>query len=263
MFHKKLNLSFTLTLGVALIAPAIWAMPANKTANIDTPQAPHNTSEFNARGVLVAGQSANIAAGMSGRLLKAPHKIGQYVKSGTLLAQFDCARQEAELDARKSAHATQSLRYDNQNELLALGAAGELDVSIARSERDELQAEIRTIQVAMRDCKITAPFSGYITARHVNAYETPQTGQPIYSFIRAGSAELSVITPSNWVKWLKAGQEFSFTVDETGETFRAKLLRLSAEVDPVSQTIEITAKPIGKSTARPGMSGVAHFTVPE
>ena len=247
----------------ALICPIGGNAHATEAANIDTPSPIVENIDYKARGVLTAGQSADISAGMSGRLLKAPHKKGQYVKSGTLLAQFDCARIEAELESRKTAHATRALRYDNQNELLSLGAAGQLDVSIARSERDELQAEIRTIEVAMRDCKITAPFSGYIIERHVNAHETPQTGQPIYSFMRAGSTELSVIVPSSWVKWLKSGQTFTFTVDETGEKMRAKVLRLSAQVDPVSQTIEITAKPIGKSKSRPGMSGVARFTKPK
>jgi len=273
MLHRHLyigasGLIFTAVIDLFTGPMAFAAEAANEAANIETPSQSTQSSDdqnsnHTARGVLTAGQSADIAAGMSGRLLKAPHKKGQYVKSGTLLAQFDCARLNAELESRKTAHATQSLRYDNQNELLALGAAGELNVSIARSERDEMQAQIRMIDVTMRDCKITAPFSGYITERHVNAFETPQVGQPIYSLIRAGSTELSVIVPSSWVKWLKAGQVFSFKVDETGETVQAKLLRLSAEVDPVSQTIEITAKPVGKAKARPGMSGLASFTKPE
>ncbi len=256
------NLKKSLGLSLLLLCCGVQHIKASEPTAIDAPAANHNSDIHQARGVLIAGQSADIAAGMSGRLLKAPYKAGQFVKSDTVLAQFDCAQQEAELDARKAAHATQSLRYDNQNELLALGAAGELDVSIARSERDELQAEITTIKVAMRNCTIHAPFSGYITQRHVNAFEAPQTGQPIYSFIRAGSTELSVIAPSKWAAWLNSGQAFSFNVDETGETFTAKVLRLSAQVDPVSQTIEITAKPVGKVKARPGMSGFARFTAP-
>lgn len=260
-------LSATAALAAGFSFTAYAHQPANNAPIIaastsHTHNKADNSTEFKARGVLVAGQSANIAAGMSGRLLKAPYKQGQYVKSGAILAQFDCAQLTAQLASRKAAYATQSLRYDNQNELLALGAAGEIDVSIALSEREEIKADIRAIEVTMRDCKITAPFSGYITQRHVNAHETPQAGQPLYSFMRAGSSELSVITPSHWAKWLKPGQSLSFVIDETGETVSAKVLRLSAEVDPVSQTLEITAKPVGKFKARPGMSGVARFTPP-
>lgn len=262
--YFKSGVAILSILAASLSQNAYASQPANEAAFIEDTESQPQTDEkdHKARGVLVSGQSANIAAGMSGRLLKVPYKAGQYVKSGAVLAQFDCAHLNAELLSRKAAYATQSLRYENQNELLALGAAGALDVAIALSERGEIDAEIQAIKVTMRDCKIIAPFSGYITQRHVNAHETPQTGQPIYDFMRAGSTELSVIAPSHWAKWLKSGQALSFVIDETGETIDAKILRLSAEVDPVSQTIEITAKPMGKFKARPGMSGIARFSQP-
>ena len=56
------------------------------------------------RGVLQAGQTAEIAAGMTGRLLKADYKPGQFFKSGALLARFDCTRQKAELLALSLIH---------------------------------------------------------------------------------------------------------------------------------------------------------------
>ena len=212
-----------------------------------------------ARGVLIAGQSADIAAGMTGRLISAPWKPGQYVKTDAVLAEFDCDRGRAELDARRTAHKTLSLKHDNQAELFEFGAAGALDVSIAKSERDQVAAETRALEISLKDCIIRAPFPAYVTARHVDAYETPQAGQPLYSLNRAGTTEISVIAPSDWAAWAKPGQRFSFRVDETGETIPAKVLRLSAVVDPVSQTIELTARPSAKFKARPGMSGVAVF----
>lgn len=212
-----------------------------------------------ARGVLIAGQSADIAAGMTGRLTSAPYKSGQYIGRGVTLAEFDCNRQQAELKSKRAAHATQSLKHDNQAELLKMGAAGALDVSIARSERDQIAAEVSVLEIAMKDCTVFAPFTGFITARHIDAHETAQAGQPLYSINRAGTTEVSVIAPSNWARWVKKGAKFTFKVDETGESIAAKVQRLSAVVDPVSQTIEITARLNGKHKGRPGMSGIAIF----
>ena len=212
-----------------------------------------------ARGVLIAGQSADIAAGMTGRLTSAPYKSGQYIGRGVTLAEFDCNRQQAELKSKRAAHATQSLKHDNQAELLKMGAAGALDVSIARSERDQIAAEVSVLEIAMKDCSVFAPFPGFITARHIDAHETAQAGQPLYSINRAGTTEVSVIAPSNWAGWVKKGAKFTFKVDETGESIAAKVQRLSAVVDPVSQTIEITARLNGKHKGRPGMSGIAIF----
>ena len=140
-----------------------------------------------------------------------------------------------------------------------MGAAGSLDVSIAKSERDQIAAEVSALEIAMKDCSVSAPFPGFVTARHIDAYETAQAGQPLYSINRAGTTEVSIIAPSNWAAWVKSGARFTFKVDETGEAISAKVARLSAVVDPVSQTIEITANLIGNHKGRPGMSGVAEF----
>ena len=217
-----------------------------------------------ARGVLRAGQTAEIAAGMSGRLLSAPYKSGQYFKRGAVLARFDCNRQEAELAALSGAHKTLTLQYENTKELHAAGAAGSLELSIAESEMTQAAAERDVMQARLKDCVIYAPFAGYVSAQHVRSHETPAINAPIYSVLRAGSLEISVIAPSAWMRWAKPKQRFTFHVDETGEPLKAEIVRLGASVDPVSQTIEITAKPrgkIGRNLA--GMSGIAKFERPE
>jgi len=234
------------------------------TAN-DMPQShiatKDETTEMNARGVLRAKETADIAAGMSGRLTAAPLKSGQYFKRGALLAKFDCRAQEAELDALTRAHATLTLKHENTQELLSLGAAGQLDADIARSEMLQAAAERGAVKARLKDCVVYAPYSGFIAERHVSAFETPQAGQPLYSIIRAGRLEISVIAPSAWMRWIKRGTSFSFQVDETGDQFIAKIDRMGAAVDPVSQTIELTATPTGKTgRSLAGMSGVALFT---
>lgn len=244
------------TIALVAISTSVFAL---ETTGKPIDVAGTSSKTVSARGVLVAGQSADIAAGMTGRLTSTPYKSGQYIKRGVMIAKFDCARQDAELKSRRAAHATQSLKYDNQAELLKMGAAGALDVSIARSERDQIAAEVSALEIAMKDCTVSAPFPGFITARHIDAYETAQAGQPLYSINRAGTTEISVIAPSNWAGWVKPGAKFTFKVDETGESIPAKVERLSAVVDPVSQTIEITAKLNGKHKGRPGMSGIALF----
>lgn len=243
----------------SLIIFSVLSAPAYG-ADRDTDITSENLIETHqTRGVLQAGQTAEIAAGMTGRLLKAGYKPGQYFKSGALLARFDCTRQKAELLALEQAHKTLMAKYENTSELFALGAAGELDVTIARSEMQQAMAERDAIDARLKDCSIYAPYSGHVTARHVSAFETPQIGQPLYSIQRYNTLELSIIAPSKWMRWIKVGQKLNFTVDETGESFSAKIIRTGASVDPVSQTVELTAKPTEKTKSLAGMSGVADF----
>ncbi len=227
-------------------------------ANINAPQI-DRTEDNVARGVLRAKQTADITAGMTGQLLEAPYKPGQFFKAGALLAKFDCALQEAELTALLETHQTYSLKHQNASELYKYGAAGELDVALSKSEMQQAFAQINVMKARLKYCSVYAPFSGYVTARHMSAFESPQAGQDLYSLEKAGSLELSIIVPSKWIKWLKKGHTLDFTIDETGGVTQAKVIRLGASIDPVSQTLEIIAKPTAKSSALSGMSGYARF----
>ena len=197
---------------------------------------------------------------MSGRLLKVPYKPGSYFKKGALLAQFDCKQEKAQLEALTRGDETLSLQYENTRELQLAGAAGSLDLDISRSEMLQARAEREALKAALKACEIYAPYNGYVLERQSSAYETPQAGAPLYSISKAGALEVSIIAPSRWMRWLEKNQSFTFAVDETATKFSAKITRIGAFVDPVSQTIEITGIPkTHPKKALAGMSGVAHF----
>ena len=98
----------------------------------------------------------------------------------------------------------------------------------------------------------------------INAFETPSPNQPLMQIIDDSALELHVIVPSKWLVWLDKGEIFQFAVDETATSHTARVSRVGASVDAVSQTIKV----IGVFDERPdrvlsGMSGQAIFTVPE
>lgn len=245
-------LRLSLILATLLLCSPIWA------ASLSLPET-EIAKSITARGVLRARQNADIAAPIFGKLLSAPYAMGQFFSKGDALATFDCRHLNAELLALRQKLETQNVKYETLSELQQHGAAGKLEVARAKSERDYTEAEADILKAKIQDCTVSAPFNGFVTARHANAFEMPQAGQILYSVQRAATPELSIILPSSWTSRVKAGQLFDFTVDETGEKIIAKVLRKSVNVDPVSQTFEITARPQKKPIALAGMSGVAHF----
>jgi len=221
------------------------------------------TEYIEARGVLKAKQSANLAAPMSARILKAPYKPGQHFKRGALLVSFDCERLQAERRAIEEAKSSAVLKHENTAELLRAGAAGGLEETLAAAEVRKADAELGVAKARLKDCNIYAPYAGTAEETFVSAYDMPAAGAPLLSIIRYGAPEIELIAPSAWLAWLKPGTKLEFQVDETGKTHSAIVVRTGASVDPVSQTIELTAKFTAKSPgALAGMSGVARFTLP-
>lgn len=212
------------------------------------------------RGVLKARQTANLAAGMSARILKAPYKPGQRFKRGALLVRFDCERLNAEKSAVNATKSAAEFKHTNIKELLFAGAAGELEATLAAAEVRRADAELGVIKAKLKDCNIYAPYNGIVQEKHISVFDTPALNAPLLSIVRDGAPEIKLIAPSSWMAWIKSGSTFEFTIDETGKTFPAKVLRTGASVDPVSQTIELTAKfTKPASGAMAGMSGVASF----
>jgi len=151
-------------------------------------------------------------------------------------------------------------RYQNQDQLFKAGAAGQLDVSVARSEMQQAAAERDALNARLKKCSVYAPYAGIIAEKHIAAYETPALNAPLYTIHRAGTPDISIIIPSKWLRHIDKGTDFKFTVDETGNVLNGKITRIGAAVDPVSQTIEVTGKITSPAKrALSGMSGLAVF----
>ncbi len=250
------NLSFEQK-RAALLAQSRKNIDTMSTGSIKTADA------YDARGVVQPNAEITLAAGLAAKIDDLPFKGGQAFKKGDVLVKFDCARQQADLRGAKAQLSKASSTYSGKKRLKARGAAGSQEVKDAAADVATAKAKVDSIDETMRLCYVIAPFSGRVVERHAEMHEIPAANAPIMTIVDDSALELDLIVPSRWLRWVKAGSEFEFEVDELGQSFRAQVVRLGAKVDAVSQTIKMT----GKFTKRPGqvlagMSGTAKFSPP-
>ncbi|MGE8566051.1 multidrug resistance protein MdtN [compost metagenome] len=211
-----------------------------------------------ARGVLRATAEATLSSSVSEKILSMPLREGERFKQGDVLVSFDCRRLEAELRAARAGAAVEARNAKVQSELLRMAATGRADADIARFKHQERQAQADVIQQRMVDCKVVAPYAGSVVETLARLDETPPANEKLISIVSDGPMELHMVVPSKWLAWLKEGSDLDFIVDETGDVLPAKVTRVSAAVDAVSQTIKVVARveqaPVG---VLPGMSGRA------
>ena len=216
------------------------------------------------RGVVRPVNSADISTDIASRIVKIPFTEGEEFAKGDTLVEFDCDRFMAERKTLSAEAQVYQLTYENNETLSKHNAIGRFDVDISAAKLAKAKAEIKRLDVRIRQCKISAPYNGRIEKQLVHEYETPQAGKPIISIIESGALEIRLIVPSSWLLWLKKGTEFSFMVDETGASYEASVKLIGAAVDPVSQTIELRAQfDDGAKDILAGMSGAAIFSQPQ
>jgi membrane fusion protein (multidrug efflux system) len=112
-------------------------------------------------------------------------------------------------------------------------------------------------------CSIAAPFSGRVAEQKLREQQFAQAGQAILDIIDDSVLELEFLVPSRWLVWMKPGSGFQVRIDETGKSYPARIQRLGARVDPVSQSIKVNAVIDGKFTdLMAGMSGKVQMAPP-
>lgn len=212
------------------------------------------------RGMVKPFQQAAITTELQARVIEVRYREGETFSRGDILVAFDCERQQAEADAAAAQLRETSAAFESASYLDRKGASGRLEVAIAQARMEKSAADVAGFSAKMKLCKVLAPFDGRVAEQLINAHEVPAVGKPMISIVDESVFEIELIVPSSWLRHLTKGSQFQFSVDELAQVFDAKLVRVGAVVDPVSQT----AKVFGAFSSKPdrvlsGMSGSAIF----
>lgn len=216
-----------------------------------------------ARGLLVPAREAVLSAEIAGRIAGMPVRTGGRFEKGAVLVEFDCRLYQARLNEARGRLAAAQARLASNEQLRKLNSIGDLDVAISRAEVQEVKAVVDGAAVMVDRCTVAAPWPGRVVQQHAKTHESVEAGKQLIEVLDDTALEVEVIVPSPWLGWLKAGHPLTVTVDETGTSHPAKVSRLGARVDPVSQSVTVYAaleKPAPELVA--GMSGTAAFADP-
>lgn len=261
--HRKHT---TIAIFRALMVPALLlAAPLAKAADTPAPDAkaagaaaPSDANS--ARGIVKAISEATITSNIGERIQSLPFRDGQEFKAGDVLVKFDCERLRADLRAAVAEHKGFEATYQSNVTLNRLHAAGSNDVKVSRANADKSQATADGLQARITECELHAPFAGRVAELDMHEFEIPSPGTPILKIVDDKHLEVEVIVPSKWLKFLKIGLPFQFRLQETGNSYKSTVSRISGVVDPVSQTVKVVGEPATiDDTIRPGMSIVAQF----
>lgn len=208
------------------------------------------------RAQLAPRRYTTLAAEIGAKINRLPLPEGAAFKQGQTLIQFDCTLQQTQLDKARAALTAAQKVWQANKRLAELNSVGKVELETSEAEALKAQAEVAANSAVLRKCNIAAPFAGRISEQKVREQQYVQPGQPLLEILDDSALELEFIVPSKWLVWLKPNQRFQVAIDETGKTYPAKIQRIGARVDPVSQSVKLSAVIDGKfSELITGMSG--------
>lgn len=268
---RMMSLAAVLAAGPVFAAPAQPAAPARPAAASAVTPAAGTAATVPAaaaaapavpvvRVLIKAGREARIASQMNGRIAALPLRMGQSFSKGDLLVGFECDHQAAEQGAAEAQLNKAQKTLESRAQLAALKAVSDLDVQLAEADVAQARAQLDRARASVRDCRILAPYHGSVVRVMANQWENVGPGAPLLEIVERGNLFVEALVQSSWLTWIRPGTRLTITVDELGRDVTAEVTAIGARVDPVSQTIPVTARITGNvPNLRAGMSGNARF----
>jgi len=211
--------------------------------------------------IVQAGEETTLSAQMAGRILRIRFGLGEQVKAGARLLEFDCSEGQAQLVAAEAEFRGARETHLARLRLQALGAAGELEVTIAAAAAEKARSQVDLRQAQLAYCHVDAPFPGKIARLRVKAAESVQIGQAMIDMVNPALLKIQMFVPAAWAAWLRPNSQFEFKIKESGRTYPARVAKLNSRIEGVSQQLEVEARLDGNSAGLlPGMVGIAVFS---
>ncbi len=199
---------------------------------------------------------ASIHARASGYLTNWFVDIGDHVTNGQVLAIIDTpeldeqiAQAKAQLDQAKASLDLAKITSDRWNMLLKTASVSEQDAAEKQSDFVLQQANVEAARAnlqRLQDLKsfdrVTAPFTGVITARNTDIGQliTAGGGPELFRVAQTDPLRVYVQVPQQYVYDVVVGQKAQLTfLERPGRTFEGTVTQTSGAVDPGTRTLQV------------------------
>jgi RND family efflux transporter MFP subunit len=247
------------------------ALQAQQTVEVVAVAASSGERQLQLPGEFLPYQEVTLHAKLAGFVERVEVDRGSVVKEGDVLATLvapELAAQRAEAEAR--VHAAEAQRAEAEARQLAAqstyerlkaasatpGAIAGNELVLAEKSAEAVRAQVRAaasyVQAARASVKaiedmqaylrVTAPFAGVITARHVHpgAFSGPGGDKPLFQLEQDNQLRLVVAVPEVDVSGIPLKASLAFTVPAyPGETFHGTVARVARSMDPKTRTMAV------------------------
>ena len=244
-------------------AAVLAQVPATGPAPAAGGPAKHSLEQREIRAQLAPHRYTTLAAEIGAKINRLPVAEGGAFKAGQSLVSFDCSLQQAQLNKARATLNGADRTWGANKRLAELNSIGKVELDMSEVEVLKNQSEVAAMSTMLSKCSIAAPFSGRVAEQKVREQQYVQPGQAILDIIDDSVLEIEFLVPSKWLAWVKAGYAFQVSIDETRKSYPAKVQRIGARVDPVSQSVKLVATISGKFPELiAGMSGRVSLVAP-
>jgi RND family efflux transporter MFP subunit len=231
---------------------------------------------YSAEAVLEAVRESTVSAQVAGRVIDVRFDVGDYVKQGEVIVRIDprAARQaveasEAQVEEARAALANTRAQYERSRQLFAQKFISQAALDQAEAAYKSAQARVGALVAGAGAAAtersfttIVAPYSGVVSARHVEVGEMATPGKPLMTGFDPSTLRVVASIPQAQVAAVQAGAKARIELPATGKWLDARRVTIVPSADPLTHTTRVRLDlPADVRGIYPGMYARAHFVV--
>jgi RND family efflux transporter MFP subunit len=165
------------------------------------------------------------------------------------MVQKQIAQAQAGLDLARTA-------FEKQDRLWKQHIGSEMQYLQAKTQKEQAEAALATLQEQQRLSNITAPFDGVVDEVMARVGDMTAPTIPVARVVNLGGVQVQADVSEAYVKQVKAGAPVQVTFPSLGESFESTLQHVSDYIEPANRTFLVTVRaPKGEAYLRPNLLG--------
>ena len=188
-----------------------------------------------------ASREAELSTRISGRITEIEVDVGSRVQRGQVLVSLDAGDVAAAIGRAEASERQARRTFDRLEALERDGAATAQELDDARAALEMAEAALQEARTQSRYAVLTAPFSGWVTARLADPGDLSVPGRPILMLIAEGGLKIVADVPAGIGARLRPGD--SVTVHEPASgALPARIARLAPAVQTEARLLRVEAE---------------------
>ncbi len=209
--------------------------------------------EYQLDGVIEAIRQSTLSAEVSGRVESINFDVGDQVKQGEVIVRIRDNEHRARLKKASAALDEAQARYDDarsefkrvqglyKDKVVSKAAFDKANANLESTQArvEAAHASVSEAQEQLDNTVIHAPYSGIVSARHIELGESTNIGQPIMSGYAMGEFRAIANAPQSIINAVRDHQKARVILLENQQTIDARKLTIFPYADPQNHSFPV------------------------
>jgi len=203
-------------------------------------------------GSLVPNEAVELSAELARKIVTVAVEDGQVVAAGQLLFELDTRDILAQLARLRAQSRYARASFGRYSSLSESGSVSADDRDSSKLRVDDVNAQIRELEVQLERTRVIAPFAGTFGLRPVSVGAWVAPGTPLGRLVDVATLKLDFRLPERHALDVAIGSEVSFTIDGRADTFRGIVSAIDPAIERTSRSVVVRAKVLEPKGIFPG-----------